>query len=171
MRKRCREQRAPDPRDRRRPRRPRAPSARRPRVAANPDYEPEPFEEFCDEHLRADDFDPAASLAVIDGERIVGYLLGARRRRGVGHVSVLGVDPTVRRRGVASLLLYRAFAIWRADGIGRAELNVASDNPGAERLYRRLGMEVVFTQDCYERPLESQRKGAYLEHGASSALD
>jgi ribosomal protein S18 acetylase RimI-like enzyme len=68
-------------------------------------------------------------------------------------VSVLGVDPAARRRGIASLLLASALQIWHAGGVGRAELTVASDNPGARRLYERAGMRIAYTLDCYERPL------------------
>jgi len=121
--------------------------------AANADYHPETFEHFRDEHLRATDADPRAMLAADDGGRIVGFLLGMRRGGEVGYVSVLGVDPGLRRRGIAVLLLRSAFEAWRADGIARAELTVASDNPGAQRLYERLGMRVAYVLDCFERPL------------------
>jgi mycothiol synthase len=121
--------------------------------AANADYHPETFEQFRDEHLRAADSDPRVMLAAIDGDRLVGSLLGARRRRGeVGYVSVLAVDPEARRQGIATLLLRSAFDAWQAAGIHRAELTVASDNPGARQLYERLGMEIAFELHCYERP-------------------
>jgi ribosomal-protein-alanine N-acetyltransferase len=126
--------------------------------ATNADYQPETFEQFRDEHLRSLDVDARAMLVAVDESRIVGFLLGARRRgREVGHVSVLGVDPQARRRGIARLLLGSAFEVWRTDGISRAELTVASDNPGARRRYDRLGMEIAYTLDCYERPLRPAR--------------
>jgi mycothiol synthase len=122
--------------------------------ADNPDYQPETFEQFRDEHLRGDGIDASAMLVAVDRDRIVGYLLGMRRRAGtVGYVSLLGVDPEARRRGIARLLLSSAFGIWRGAGIARAELTVASDNPAATRLYEDVGMRVAFKLDCYERPL------------------
>jgi mycothiol synthase len=128
--------------------------------AGNADYHPETFEQFRDEHLLCPDGDPGAMLAADDdGGRLVGSLLAARRRGGeVGYVSVLAVDPAARRRGIASLLLRSAFGIWRARELSRSELTVASDNPGARRLYERLGMDVAYTLDCYERPLARRER-------------
>jgi ribosomal protein S18 acetylase RimI-like enzyme len=122
--------------------------------AGNADYEPETFEQFRAEHLLAADLDPAATLAATDGGRIVGFLVGARRRGGtVGYVSILAVDPEARRRGLGSALLGAAFAVWIADGLAVAELTVASDNPRAFALYEHHGMASLYSMDCYERPL------------------
>jgi mycothiol synthase len=124
--------------------------------ADNADYESETFEQFRAEHLSAPDVDRGATLAALDGDRIVGYLVGARRRGGeVGYVSILGVDPAARRRGIATALLDTAFGIWRADGVELAELTVASDNPRAIALYEGLGMRRVYTLDSYERPIST----------------
>jgi mycothiol synthase len=121
--------------------------------AANADYRPDTFEQFRDEHLRATDVDRRAMLVAVEGDRIAGFLIGMRRREGrLGYVSVLGVDPASRRRGIARLLLRAAFDVWRADGIAQAQLTVASDNPGARRLYERLGMEIAYALDCFQRP-------------------
>jgi mycothiol synthase len=126
--------------------------------ADNADYAPETFEQFRAEHLVAPDRDPAATLVATDGDRVVGFLIAARRRGGsAGYISILGVDPGVRRRGVATALLHAAFASWTAAGVATAELTVASDNPRAIALYAGLGMAPAYTLDCWERPITSAR--------------
>jgi len=122
--------------------------------ADNADYVPETFVQFCDEHLHAPARDANASVAALAGDRIVGFLLAEQRRDGdVGYVSVLGVSRSWRGRGVGTALLHAAFRIWLAAGVPRVGLMVASDNPGAKRLYERLGMTVEYSVDDYERPM------------------
>jgi mycothiol synthase len=121
---------------------------------ANPDYAPEPFEEFYAKHLAAHDFDPAASLLAEHTGEVVGFALSRRwDAEGVGYIAVLGVHPEHRRRGIASALLSSALARFAAEGLREAQLGVASDNPRAIRLYERAGMHPRFRFDVYERPM------------------
>lgn len=120
--------------------------------AANADYEPEPLEAF-EEHLRAGDADPTLSLVAGDGTRAIGFLLTRRwNEQGVGFVDVLAVHPDFQRRGVGTALLRRAFARYVDAGLRQAQLGVASDNPRARALYERIGMQVEFRYDTYEKP-------------------
>lgn len=58
------------------------------------------------------------------------------------YVDILGVVREARGRGVASLLLARAMALYAAEGIEYATLSVDTANPtGAFQLYERLGFE------------------------------
>ena len=119
----------------------------------NADYVPETFEQFCDEHLHTPARDADATIAAIDGERIVGFLLAERRDEGrSGYVSVLGVSASWRGRGVGTALVSAAVEVWLAAGVHRAGLTVASDNPAARRLYDRLGMTVDYTVEEFECP-------------------
>ncbi|MBV8956087.1 MAG: GNAT family N-acetyltransferase [Solirubrobacterales bacterium] len=124
--------------------------------AGSSDHEPGPFEAFADEHLRAHDFDPTASLVIERGDELAGYLL-ARRWRGesVGFVDLLGVHPQHRGRGIGTWLLLSSFARFAAAGLREVQLGVASDNPRALRIYERAGMHPRFRSDIYERPAEA----------------
>jgi mycothiol synthase len=120
--------------------------------SANPDYTPETFEAFREEHLRAHDLDPALSCVAVHGERIAGYLLARRwREEAIGFVDILAVHPGHQRRGVATAMLATAFSNFACAGIPEAQLGVASDNPRALALYERLGMSVLFRSDTYRR--------------------
>ena len=87
---------------------------------------------------------PANSVLLIaqaDG-RVVG--LGGLRGRAhpqeahVGHAQ-LSVDRDYRGRGIGTLLLGQLFAWAGAHGLSRVEIQVLSNNPGAIRLYERVG--------------------------------
>ncbi len=124
--------------------------------ATSPDYVPEPFDAFREEHLGAHDFEPALSRVVEADGAIVGFLLTRRWRDLVAFVDILAVDPGHQRRGLGTLLLLSAFAAFAADGLREAQLGVASDNPEGLRLYERVGMTARFQFDVYERPLSGQ---------------
>ena len=120
----------------------------------NPDYEPDSFEAFYNEHLRAHDFDAELSCVAEQGEKMVGFLLARRwSAESAGFVDVLGVDPGVRGRGLGTALLLDAFSRFAAAGLREAQLGVASDNPRALRLYERVGMTTRHRADVYERPI------------------
>lgn len=120
--------------------------------AAVPGTEPESFQAFREEHLSAHDLEPALScVAEVDGT-IAGFLLARRRPNdAVGFVDILAVHPDRQRRGLGTALLREAFVRFSAAGLEEAELGVASDNPGAVRLYEGLGMRPRFQFDTYER--------------------
>jgi len=58
-------------------------------------------------------------------------------------VTCLGVASQAQGRGVGSALLLHEMAAARARGKRKLALDVALDNPNAERLYARLGFVVV----------------------------
>jgi ribosomal protein S18 acetylase RimI-like enzyme len=90
------------------------------------------------------DGDPAAICLLSDG----------RLDRGYAYVSVLGVRREYRRRGLAQLLLRRAFAQARDAGLVGTALHVDSENPtGATRLYESVGMTAAQVVHTYELTL------------------
>jgi ribosomal protein S18 acetylase RimI-like enzyme len=77
-----------------------------------------------------------------------------RRDRELGRVRHRqGIPSTKPRPGIATTLLSTAFARFASAGLGHAQLAIASDNPGALRLYERCGMTPRFRLDTYERLL------------------
>jgi mycothiol synthase len=120
------------------------------------DYRPTSLQTFREENLDAHDLVPALSSVVeIDGE-LVGFLLTRRwEDHPLGFIDVLAVAPTHQGRGLGTAMLKTAFARYAAAGIEQAELGVASDNPGARRLYERLGMTPRFRADTYERAISA----------------
>ncbi len=59
----------------------------------------------------------------------------------VGSVEVLAVEEQYRRRGIATLLLNRLFAVFGERGIDMVTLSVPADEVGAKELYDKLGFE------------------------------
>jgi mycothiol synthase len=92
-------------------------------------------------------FDPNLWFVASDGPTIVGFSICREREEdaeNVGWVSLLGVRPRSRGRGLGEALLAHSLAVLRARGLGRAALNVDVDNTtGARRLYEKLGMNPV----------------------------
>lgn len=80
-------------------------------------------------------------VAEVDGA-IVGDAeikqLAPKRCAHVGVLSV-GVHPDFQRRGIGRALMQRLIDHGRERGLKRLELNVRSDNHGAQALYRGLG--------------------------------
>ena len=77
------------------------------------------------------------SLAALHEGRIVGYLICSRYDT-VWHLMNVAVEPALRRRGIASVLLTRLFE--RADRPGEQyTLEVRTSNLAAIALYERFG--------------------------------
>ena len=92
--------------------------------------------------LRSDDeYNPDLVFVAVDrGGRVV----GVAQCWTSAFVKDLAVDPAWRRCGLATALLTHAFGVFWARGADSVDLKVEPDNPsGAERLYRRLGMDPV----------------------------
>jgi len=90
-------------------------------------------------------------VARVDGA-VVGVLQAADRSAdGGGWVRNLGVLTAHRGRGIARVLLDRAFAMFHARGFTWAGLGVDRANEtGAHRLYESAGMRLQFQADAWE---------------------
>jgi ribosomal protein S18 acetylase RimI-like enzyme len=66
---------------------------------------------------------------------------------GTGYLYAFRVRPEVRNRGIGTRLIEEAELLLRRRGCRRAVISVGKDNPGARRLYERLGYRV-----CAEDP-------------------
>ena len=86
-------------------------------------------------------------LAGLIDERLVGYLVCSRYDT-VWHLMNVAVDPTLRRRGIASALLERLFDM--ADKPNEQyTLEVRTSNDVAIRLYERFGFRAAGTRRGY----------------------
>lgn len=78
--------------------------------------------------------------AFTDEKGLVGYAF-ISRYVDAWHVMNVAVVPDLRRRGIASALLERLFAVTATDPRRGYTLEVRMSNTGAIRLYERLGFE------------------------------
>ena len=74
----------------------------------------------------------------------------------------IGALPGARRRGVAMALLDASLAEVRNAGAKTVHLEVSEDNPGAAKLYRKLGFCVTGRRPNYYRRADRRRVAAIL---------
>jgi ribosomal-protein-alanine N-acetyltransferase len=87
--------------------------------------------------LAALTFPETVPLKAVEAGRIVGFVIGDRRRRqGMGWVASIGVHPDSRRRGVARRLLGACEA---SLGMPRVRLTLRVSNTPALLLYQSAG--------------------------------
>jgi len=121
--------------------------------ADNPDYEPESFSAFYDEHLDTPELDPSLSRVARRGHAVAGFTLCRQQGPAIGYVDLLAVQKSERGRGLGTALLLTAFAAFAQAGLHEARLEVASDNPGAFRIYERAGMTPGDRVEVFEKPV------------------
>ncbi len=82
-------------------------------------------------------------------QAILGFLVGQKQRRDLGHIVTIDVLARARRSGVGSLLLSAAEERLRAHGCQSIFLETAVDNETALRFYKRHGYFVIKTIPRY----------------------
>jgi len=120
------------------------------------EFEREPYDAWA--HGRSlGPHDPSLWFLAHDGNELAGICLCRPLRPGdpeLGWVSVLGVLPPWRRKGLGLALLRHAFGEFHRRGLRRVGLGVDAENTtGAVRLYRRAGMRPVRRSDISMRDL------------------
>ena len=84
-----------------------------------------------------------------DGESdALGFVL-TRRILDLLEIDLVGVDPAVRRGGVARGLLLHLLEVERSEGLVEARLELSARNAPAEALYAGLGFVVVGRRPRY----------------------
>jgi mycothiol synthase len=120
-------------------------------------YSPTPFDEWEKETLDAPAFDAGLWLVAVEGDRVVGALVG-RTMVDDGWVSDLGVLESARGRGIGAALLIRSFETFGERGFATVALNVdAANETGATALYERVGMKMRRQWDLYLKVLADDR--------------
>ena len=89
------------------------------------------------------------TLVAGEGETIVGFVIGHRRRGGIGHIITIDVDAKARRAGVGTLLMDAAETRLREQGSPAVMLETAVDNVAAIRFYMRRGYSISHTLRGY----------------------
>lgn len=106
-------------------------------------------------------FSPEDIILAYDGDIVVGYCVTGTVYRGEGatsekrgRISMLGVDPDYRGRGVGKVVLLAGLSHLRNKGLHVARLTVDSENRAANALYRSVGFRVCGTALWYEKVLD-----------------
>ena len=103
------------------------------------------------------DFDPLLWHVAVDGSEIAGFLISRARDEdgaSTGWISLVGVRPRWRGRGVGEGLLSHGLNVFRRRGLAKAALNVDAENmTGALRLYRKVGMEPQPSFTIWSKPV------------------
>lgn len=120
-------------------------------------YKPDDLSNFlaeshCEATVAGEIADPkiAVFLAVED-DRLLGYCKVKlacgwpehARGKSVIELKQLYTDPDVTGKGIGTALMDHAMELAREAGADEVQLSVYSDNPGAQRFYRRYGFDKV----------------------------
>ncbi|MEO7021556.1 MAG: GNAT family N-acetyltransferase [Ktedonobacteraceae bacterium] len=122
-------------------------------------HTPRTFEEWQSSMVR-EGFDPALWFLAMDGEQVAGAALCRVRdpETGLGWVGQLAVLTPWRKRGLGNALLQHAFGVFYQRGLKHVGLGVDGESlTGAQRLYERAGMHVIWRMGRYEKELRAGR--------------
>ena len=91
----------------------------------------------------------AICLLAWEGDRIAGFILGHRDRRGFGHIVTLDIDPAQRRSGVGTTLMQALEERLCLSECSSILLEVAVNNIAALTFYKKHGYSVLKTLRRY----------------------
>jgi GNAT superfamily N-acetyltransferase len=109
---------------------------------------PEYFTADVPETVRRDLGRQFGWVAVRDG-RVVGFVVAERRGRRAAEVLWAAVDPSVRRKGIGSLLVREVMAVLRDAGVQVVELTLDAYKPyeATRAFWERMGFVQIDTID------------------------
>jgi ribosomal protein S18 acetylase RimI-like enzyme len=120
-------------------------------------FTPRDFDEWWSFESTSTTRDPEGWwLLTVDGvDAAICLLDESRAELGDGYVGVLGVLKEFRGRGLAQLLLQRAFVRYRDLGRAGTQLGVDAENgTGAVRVYEKVGMQVTRAIQGFSQPVD-----------------
>ena len=121
-------------------------------------HQSEGYEQWEQDKLQRDNFDPTLCFLALDGAEIAGFAL-CYLEPDEGLVDTLGVRRPWRRKGLGMALLQHAFGEFYRRGMRKVALGVDAESlTGANRLYERAGMYVTARLDRYEKTLRPGKK-------------
>ncbi len=89
------------------------------------------------------------TLVAEEGNKIIGFLVADRDRRGFGHIITIDVDPKFRRHGVGATLMKATEDKLRDSGCKSVLLETAVNNMAALAFYKAHGYSVLKTIPRY----------------------
>jgi len=108
----------------------------------------------------SDDFRPEFSWLALENEQPVAFLItdvdALEKPSRAAWITQVGSHPTSRRRGLSASLLAKAMEAYRADGLEYIALMVNDNNPKAQALYHKIGLEVFRYRGKYEKRIPHQ---------------
>ena len=117
-----------------------------------------PFEEWKRRHIEISEYNPDLWFVLWDGDEVAAYAVN-HYKSDSGYVSILGVRPAWRKRGLGLILLNKTFSAFYERGTKNVGLAVDASSPtGATRLYKRAGMRVETEYVSYEKELRAGRE-------------
>ena len=120
---------------------------------------------YCRDELRRGPEALAILLAVDSDDRPVGKLhldFEERATDGAALLVAAAVLPALRGRGVGTELMREAEVYAAGRGMRAIELGVEDSNPGARRLYERLGYEAFAADNCVYQGAPSPTPGVWM---------
>ena len=104
--------------------------------------------------VRVKNTEPDGIIFVMDGDKPAGYNWTLQNRNeygGVGFVSMTGVHPSYRGKGLGTAVVVSGMRYLSERGVDAVELEVDSENTPALALYRKLGYRRVHVSAWHER--------------------
>lgn len=89
-------------------------------------------------------------VAIAQGQP-VGFITNEQESAQIGYIIQVGVHPDWRRQGLAAALMARSLQAWRDEGKEAVMLHVNVNNPGAIRLYQKLGFTIVARRGAFRK--------------------
>lgn len=86
---------------------------------------------------------------VVINDHLAGFILGNRK---TGVIYTLNVHPSLRRRGVGTLLVRTLIKELKKSGCHKVVLQVRTDNTPAINLYKKLGFSITSIKRNYYGP-------------------
>ena len=111
---------------------------------------PQPFADWVAENVAGASALPAAYFVALDGARYVGLSSALRDGDDTLRMSVTGVLPAYRRRGIGRLLKLRLHAWARANGVSEIHTTTTKADPAMLALNDALGYPIVASWGGYE---------------------
>ena len=95
-------------------------------------------------------------VAIVQGQP-AGFIANANDEQApeqTGYIIQVGVHPDWRRQGLAAALMSRSLQAWQAEGKEAVILHVNINNPGAIKLYQKLGFTIVARRGAFRKQRE-----------------
>jgi ribosomal protein S18 acetylase RimI-like enzyme len=97
------------------------------------------------------------SFVAVDGERVVGFVLGSEQYEcapDLAHLEWIAVDRAHRRQGIAARLVDTVLSAFRKCGRPRVMADVSSKNNASQETFRHLGFREELAVSFFVKDLE-----------------